>query len=339
MKNTLFIDGRDAFVEYGVFVEQNGHKQIVQFPAYKKVDTTDWPDEDGIEVDLLEPILDTRNLQIQFCTTNIRYAEDLFDELSIGAYHTFEFRDIKKTLRLRMTQNGSFSSFVKLGKLTLTFADDFPEMPTGESMSLDKTGIRQIGFELDGFDMSQFGAYVLNGTEDSIRKAADIKDNLKISTKDRNGVLYDSSRVRFKSKDITLKLLIDADNIEDFWKHYNGLFAVMLQPDARTFYYSALGNEYDCYYKSMTVSRFEILHTGKVWCEFSVVMTVINYRPVGQYMILAHEDSSLVEVKVDGAPATIRIRPLRGISHLVHQTGEYIIVENSNDQTTIFIND
>lgn len=339
MKNKLLIDGRDAFVEYGIFVEQRGFKQLIQFPAFKKIDTTDWPEEDGVEPDLIDPKLDTRTLQIQFCITNVRYAEDLFDELSIGAYHTFQFNEIKKTYKLRMTQNDAFSSFVKLGKMTLTFADDFPEVPTGTHYALDKTDIRQIGFEIDGIDFSQFGAYVLTGSSDSIRKAANTKDNLKISTKDKAGVLYDASAVNFKTKDITLKLLIDAPDITEFWKRYNGLFAVILQPESRTFYYNELGNDYDCYYKSMSVSKFDILRSGKVWCEFQVVLTVINYRPVGQYMLLAHEDFSLVEILVDGVPTLVRIRPQRGISLLIHQDGQYVIVDSGNDQFQIFLND
>lgn len=339
MKNKLFIDGRDAFIEYGVFVEQYGYKQLIQFAAFKKIDTTDWPEEDGIEADLIDPKLDTRTLQIQFCITNTRYAEDLFDELSLGAYHTFEFRELKKTYRLRMTQNGAFSSFVKLGKMTLTFSDDFPEIPTGTHYALDKSDIRQIGFEIDGIDFSQFGTYVLQGSTDSIRKAANTKENLKISTKDTAGILYDSSAVNYKSKDVTLKLLIDAPDIDEFWARYNGLFAVVLQPETRNFYYAALGNEYDCHYKNMSVTKFDILRSGKVWCEFQIVLTFVNYRPVGQYMLLAHEDFAFVEVIVDGQPTLLRIRPKRGISLLVHQSGEYVIVDNGNDQSQIFLND
>lgn len=89
----------------------------------------------------------------------------------------------------------------------------------------------------------------------------------------------------------------------------------------------------------MSVTKFDILRSGKVWCEFSIVLTFINYRPVGQYMLLAHEDFSFVEVLVDGQPTLLRIRPKRGISLLVHQNGEYVIVNNGNDQTQIFLND
>ena len=277
MKNLLFIDGKDAFIEYGVFVEQYGYKQLIQFASFKKIDITDWPDENGSEADLTDPKLDTRSLQIQFCITNIRYAEDLFDKLSISAYHTFEFRQLGKSYKLRMTSNGTFKSFFKLGKLTLSFSDDFPIVPTGTHYALGKSGIRQIGIEIDGIDISQFGSFVLDGSEDNIRKAANMKDALKISSTSSAGVIFDASALRFKSKDVTLKLLIDAPSIAEFWNRYNGLFAVILQSGTRNFYYAQLGNEYECYYKNMSVSKFDILRSGKVWCEYSVSF-VFNHQ-------------------------------------------------------------
>ena len=338
MKNRLFIDGNDAFTEYGIFVEQGGYKQVIQFPAFKSPDITEWPDEDGIEIDLESPQLDTRTLQIQFCITNVRYAEDLFDDLAAGAYHTFEFRDLKRKYRLRLTQNGSFKSKIKLGKITLTFADDFPERPTGDYYPLGKTDIRQVGYEVDGIDMSQFGAWVLDGTDDSLRKAANVRENLAISTADMRGVIYDNFTAKFKSKDITLKCLIHCDDIDEFWRRYDALFAVLLDANERRFYYSVLGNEYQCYYKSMSVSKFEILRNNHVWCEFSVTLTFIDYRPVGQYMLLAHEDFNLVEVLVDDATTLIRIRPRRGISVLIHERGEYLTIDKTNE-ITLFFND
>ena len=36
MFNKLLIDGKDAYAEYGVFVEQYGYKALVQMPSFKK---------------------------------------------------------------------------------------------------------------------------------------------------------------------------------------------------------------------------------------------------------------------------------------------------------------
>ena len=51
----LFIDGLDAFSEYGIFVEQYGYKALVQMPSFKKLSSTEWPEYDGEEVDLSAP--------------------------------------------------------------------------------------------------------------------------------------------------------------------------------------------------------------------------------------------------------------------------------------------
>lgn len=334
----LLIDGIDAYTEYGVSVARYGYKQVIQMPAFKKLDSTEWPEEDGAEVDLSSPQLDTRTLQIDFNINNIRYAEDFFDELSQNSYHDFNFVELGKTYRLRMTQNGKFSSLIHLGKLTLTFADDFPSVPTGEFYELGISEVRQVGYEVDGVDFSQFGAWVLKDTDNNIRKASNIRENLKVSSKNTAGVSYDGSQAYFTTKDVQVKLLIDAPSIEEFWKRWNALFAILLQPESRMLYYAVLGTEYDCYYKSNQVSKFDILPNGKVWCEFSVSLTFINYRPTGQYMLLAHEDFALVEVNIDTVPTYIRIRPKRGISILAHERGQYVVVDLGGEQSTIYLN-
>ena len=66
MTGRLFIDDNDAYTDYGVYVEDNGLCGLIQFPAFKTPDSTDWPDEDGEEYDLTAPLLDTRTFQISF---------------------------------------------------------------------------------------------------------------------------------------------------------------------------------------------------------------------------------------------------------------------------------
>lgn len=271
----LFIDGKDAMVEYGIFVEKGGYKSLIQMPSFKKIDSTEWPEFDGEEFDLTSPVLDSKTFSIQFCIINIDYAEILFDELSTGAYHSFEFVDIGKTYRLRLTQNGSFSTFIKLGKLTLSFADDFPKIPEGTHYEYGKSGIRQFGYELDGIDFSQFGLFVLKGSDDAIRKVPNVRSNLSVDSASLSGLIYDEEYVTFKSKDVALKLLINTDSIDEFWKRWNSLFAIVLKPEARCFHFS--DHEYECYYKSNSVTKFEIMRNGHIWCEF-VLTLIFNKR-------------------------------------------------------------
>lgn len=324
----LFIDEADAYTEYGVFVEQYGYKELIQMPSFKKLDTTDWPEYDGQEVDLISPVLDSRELQIQFDIVNVRYAEDLFLTLSNGAYHDFRFAELKKTYRLRMVSNGSFAQNIRLGKLTITFADDFPVVLMADYYKVGVSDVNQSGYTIDDVDMAQFGAYVLNETDASFRKAASVRKALSIDISSLAGIDYDQKEVHFQTKDVTVKLLINAKGIDEFWKRWNSLFAVLLQPEVRKFYLSALEAEYECYYKSNSVSKFDILRNGHVWCEFSVIITLTAWRPLETWMYLATEDEDFV-VTEDGT-ARIFIRPKSGVVLLLTESGEYLVTEDGN---------
>ena len=308
-ENKLFIDGVDAMVEYGVFVERNGYRQVVQMPVFKKIEQTDWPEYDGVEADLSNPRLDARQFQVQFCIKNVRWAEDLFIALSDGVYHKFDFREIGKVMDLRLVSNGAFSSYIRLGKMTLTFADDAPAALKGDPYELGESEVVQRGYELDGIDFSRFGMYVLRGTDDSIRKAPNVRENLKISARNMTGVQYDGQGdVHWKSKDITLKLFVRATDIEEFWERYGALYQVLMEAGEHTFRFRPIDNDYHCFYKSNSVTRFDILTSGKVWCEFSVVLTVLDWHPVSSWLLLETEREELVITENDGSNINYNIR-------------------------------
>lgn len=331
-KGKLFIDGRDALLDYGLFVEDEGMKALIQIPSFKTLDCTEWNEYNGGEVDLSEPVLDTRTFSLQFCITNVDYAEELFYDLSNGAYHSFEFKYLKKTYKLRMTSNGSFSQFIRLGKLTLSFSDDFPSVPTAEPYTYGKTNIRQSGYEIDTIDFSQFGIYILNGSDANIRKAPNIRQNLTINTKKLTGAIYDDAEVYFKTKDVTFKLLINTISIDEFWKRWNALWAAVLKPETRTFYFNAMAKEFECYYKSNSVSKLKILRNGHVWCEFNLVLTFIDYYPDTSYMLLATEDGDLVITEETDEPARIKIRPKGHLVLLITEDGKYIVTEDNESK-------
>ncbi len=276
--NKLFIDGLDAMGEYGIFIERNGYRQLLQMPVFKKIEQTDWPEYDGIEADLDTPILDGMQMQIQFCCTDIMAAAELFAALSDGVYHEFDFREVGMIRVLRMVSNSSFSSLVKLGRLTITFADDFPSRIDGEPYAYGECDVAQRGYLLDGYDFSQLGVYVLDGTDDSMMKSPNVRENLKVTAKNMQGVLYDSDgSVHWKSKDITVKLLINASCIDEYWRRYGALYRILLSPGAHIFMHLPYQPAFRFFYKSNSVSRFEMLACGAVWCEFSLVLTVTSW--------------------------------------------------------------
>ena len=301
MKNKLFIDDTDAYVQYTLFVEQYNYKQVIQYGKFKTIPTTDWAEYDGIEADLSNPLLNTRSIAISFCFTDWSKAKDLFLDLSDGAYHTFYFTDLGKTYTWRLDKTSSYSINKQLGKISLTFVEDTPTIPTAEP--LEQATIKTQGFSIDGYDLSLFNCYVLDNSIQSIRQALDTKENLSINTKQIQGAIYDSGVVLYKNKDIKLTLLINTATLSEFWQSYEALFAKIVASGEHTLTVAnescveGENGEYQCYYNGISISKFDILGNGHVWCNFSLTLSLLTVRT--DLSLLATEDETLVVMEDD----------------------------------------
>ena len=127
MSGRFYIDGKDAFTEYGIYVQEGGYNELVAFPPLKAVTSNDWQEEDGIEPDLSEPTLNTKEFSLKIVLSGMDYRWGGFIErLSDKAYHTFDFREIGRTYRLRLVSNPNTDLATLLGFITIKLADDFP---------------------------------------------------------------------------------------------------------------------------------------------------------------------------------------------------------------------
>lgn len=316
----LYIDGKDVFVRYGVFVEQYGYKQVIEMPPFKTIESTEWDEYDGEEYDLSVPMFDTRTFPINFGITDIVLAGDLFGLLSDKSYHVFDFRELGKKYKLRLVSNGTLSSNIRLGKLALSFADDFAPVTAADAEKLERdgyeldeyntvleqepyatapAGFKQTGYELDGIDFSRFGIYAVGKTDNNIQKAPNVRDNLTVKSGTVPGVEYDGEDMRYKAKDVQLSLFIHADSITDFWARWYALFTVLAQPEERKLFIDSTTDEYNCFYKKCSVSKFEILRTGRVWCEFTLTLTFTDSRPSRVDELLASEIGELIMLEDD----------------------------------------
>ena len=61
----LYIDNKDAFIHYGVFIQETGYNGVLSYPPLKAPEVSnDWAEYDGIEVDLSDPKLDLKEFEI-----------------------------------------------------------------------------------------------------------------------------------------------------------------------------------------------------------------------------------------------------------------------------------
>ena len=293
MTGKLYIDGIDAFDEYGVFVTNEGCQSLLEYSPAKKMDFNNWPDEDGIEVDLSSFTLDSRELSIKFALIG----DDLkcgqfFKLLSDKSYHTFYFAKLERAYKLRLLSEGSLELAHDLRLFTLRFANDFP-LPEGYIYQPPQSNIiSATGYEIDGIDFSQYGVRILKGTDAEIAKSPPIKKNLLQNLNRLNGVVYDDKMVYFQSKDVKLNCLMTASSLPEFWRNYNALIHNLSQSGERVFFVDEIGSGYPCYYKSCSVSKFS--SEGKIWFQFSLTLVFTSFRPGWDDYFLASEDGDFI---------------------------------------------
>lgn len=302
----LFIDGVDAYTNYGITLLEGAYAALIALPTFKKVEVTEWAEHDGVEADLSAPKLDTRTLQLPFHITDINGVDNFIDVITDGAYHVYSITELGITKRLRLTTGQSLDALHDRAKIVLTFADDFPVVPEA-NVTPSTLPVQQPDYEIDRTPFHELGISVLAGTDASIRKAAQVRPSLTVNISSLDGVVYDSGLVKFKSKDITLNLFIHAPTIEQFWARWNALFSILMQSGERRFYFRPLSAEWNCYYKSMAVKRM-IVRNSDTWCEFSVTLTCTDYRPHGLWALLNAEEEGRVTVVVGGVEYHITVR-------------------------------
>ena len=326
----FYIDGRDAYEEYRVFLSEGSVGSLLQYPSLKKVESTDWPEEDGEEVDLTTPRLDTRNVSLKFVShdAGLHFGEygSFVAALSDMGYHDFYFPFMERTFRLRLTSHPSMEHWRRADFFTLQFADDFPpcctvdiDEDTGEEIEEDEkqkytrpepqsTITLYDDYELDGRKLTYYGVRVLQGSLAEVLKSPAVKGNLLINAGTRNGAWYDKEWVKFKSKEVKLNCLMRAATFEEFWRCYEAFLYDLacpdgerddiMQPGERLLFVDATSLEYPCYYKSCASKDFAFTE-GKIWWEFTLTLVFTSFRVGADEFYLAAEHGAFIITESD----------------------------------------
>lgn len=274
MTGKFYIDNADAYETYGICMTEGSYKSLMAWPALKAVAFNDWHENDGIEPDLAKPVLDMRNISLNFATSGGRAKFAGFMEvLDSMIYHDFYIEELGRHWKLRMTVHPSLAATDRLHVLTVSFADDFP-LPDYEYAIPESTASPSEDYLLDDRKLTDYGVYILEGTLAGLMKRPSVKPNLLRNIKSLPGAIYDDGgEVISQSKDITLNCLLRAGSIEEMWRNYDALLYDLTRCDERRLSVRSLGKEYPFYYKSSSVSEFAA--SGKIWLKFSITICVL----------------------------------------------------------------
>lgn len=293
MTGRLYIDGKDAFKQWGVFVVDGGWNDLLAFPPLKTIDSNDWQEDDGIEADLSDPQLNTKEASLKIAYTGLfsRFFE-FMELLGDRSYHEFNCASIGRKFTLRLTQMPNLDAFKRLGFITLKLANDFP-LKDYTYQAPDSNIMRSEDYLIDGTALTDYGCRVLQGSLGEIVKMAAVKQNLIRNIKTAAGAEYDDNRVTFKSKDVKLKILMRANTLAELWRNYDALLFDLIRPDERTLEVAELEQSFPFHYKNASVTNF--YPDGKIWLEFTLtIVFTSDFRLNTDDFVLASEDGIII---------------------------------------------
>ena len=287
MIGELYVDGVDVYANYGICIAEGGYNGIISYPPLKKVETNDWPEEDGVDMNLSSPALDTRDFPIAFISHAKARTGAFFELISDKAYHTFKFRSLDREYKLRLVSQSNLNGLYRLELFTLQFANDYPISEEYVYIGPQSNIPPPSGYELDGVDLANYGVFILQGTLDEILKSPAVKKKLTTNLNRQNGANYIGNIVAFQTKEVRLRCLMRAESVPEFWRNYDALLHDLTQPDERILFVDNTSSEHHCYYKNSTVTAFH--PTGKIWFEFNLNLVFTSFRVTFEYEILTTE--------------------------------------------------
>ncbi len=295
MNGKIFIDNIDIYKAYGIFIENGGYDGLVQFPSLKEPNFNNWSEEDGIEVDLSEPKVDSKTFTISFCCNMDYGVENFLGLLDETGYHDVIFVDLGITKRLRLVSMPNRETIVPDKNFELQFADDFYPFENYTRQEPERVPTcNQVGYEIDGKQLSDYGIWVSDGFEDELIKAPDVKEAQLINSNAKHGATYDNEAdVVFESQDITIDLHLRASK-EVFWKNWNAFFYDLIQPNERELGYDRRSDIYNFYYKANQISNFHIESNGDFWCDFSITICLTKHNIGDIYNVLGAGEVGII---------------------------------------------
>lgn len=295
MTGAFYIDGIDIYARYGVVITDGGYNDLLCFPALKEPDANDWPEEDGVEVDLEAPTLEAKEVTISFAC-NYPDAGDFIFMISQPGYHTLRITELTREWRLRLLTQTACKDYSRAVTFSLKFADDFPGRSENYASASGGGLMLPVSeYEIDSVPLSQYGIEVIGGWDDLL-KSPTVKQNLTRSFATSDGQLYDADHVVFNSKETTLKCSLSAVSTEKLWECYTAFFNDLIQPGERQLYWDYVGEEYPCYYKKS--SGFKVVSLrDPVVLEFNLTLVFTVFRIGETEYLLATEDGELIETE------------------------------------------
>lgn len=297
MTGRWYIDNKDIYKAYNVGVVNGGFSDLLLFPALVTPYSNDWPEHNGIDADLSNPLLQNKNVNISFAsvTKDNVLVDNFLSFITTPGYKDLDIRSMGKIFKLRPSSENNRSVSINAQTFTIQFIDDYPRSLLSSVATRQGYGMRGLPrsmYSLDGVRFDEYGIIVELGKAEIFKMPA-LKQNLERKISNLDSVIYDADFVRFQSKDVTLKCALYCDTIERFWQNYYSFFAALVKPDARQLTVEYAEDTYSCFYKNMANPIF-YKGSGYALLKFDLTLTFTDYEPTNTIYVWGSQDNKVI---------------------------------------------
>ena len=273
INGNFFLNYQNAYDYFGVLVAQGGYKGFFSPPALKDIESNDWPEEDGIEVDLSSPAFESRTFQVDFLCVDSSKIDAFLADLMGAGYQVFDLSEFGISFNLRYVGQKKTKRINRGEVFSLTFAEDVP-LAGYTYLAPAPVSLFPQSYALDGVNLSSgYGVLIGGNTDDEFRLKAEAKENLSVSIKTEDGKYYDTGIMKLKSRDAKARMLFKTPTTSVFLQNYRAFLYDLKRPGARNF--SGPNFDNSCFYRSGEIKRISKLSGGGVWCELELKFTIL----------------------------------------------------------------
>lgn len=269
MTGFCYMDGVDIYTAYGVIIAENGYNDFLTFPALVEPDKNDWPEENGIEVDLSELTFQPREITVPFAVISGNNWKGFYQMLTAVGYRSVNIPVLQKTWNLRVSEVPAFEEFFQGAVFEIKFVEDIPVLNRTYPAAAGTAPIT-CAVSMDGKTLDKYGIILEDGLSE-LQKPAPLKKALTRKNILTSGQIYDAQMVRFAEKEVTFKCCLHAVQMADFWNFYNAFFGDLTKTGERVFSYS--GQNFYGYYRKC--GNFDLTsYVGGVALKFDVTICI-----------------------------------------------------------------
>lgn len=269
------INGVDIAAVYGAYSLNGQMNRVLSFPSLKEPDKTDWFEDDGVEMDLSNPVFDVREFDLHY-GVKAQSADAFLEFLNeLEGYIPFYFEQLNMPFMLRIVRHRykyiSYDRHMTL--FTLSVVENAPLDGYIYKQPSDEVPQEVDIFSWDGRNLAEYGILTLAGGL-QLSQIPNRKRGFSSESKYTPGEDYSPCRGGKEAREIEMRLLFRTTSEVDYHRKRDALLYDFSRPGDHQLRDRTTGIVYSCVYTGCESRHVSISEKG-IWqlMELKLLLT------------------------------------------------------------------